>query len=111
MLLDLQKQRMTMTEKSVKSQMDRCNHKTMSDKLKIGISVGDVNGIGLEVIIKTLVDNKIFDYCTPIVYGQTKVASFYRRAIDANELNFNVIDNPSQAQHRKPNMNNCWEED
>jgi 4-hydroxythreonine-4-phosphate dehydrogenase len=83
----------------------------MSEKLKIGISIGDVNGIGLEVIIKTLVDHKIYDYCTPIVYGQTKIASFHRRAIGVNELNFHVINSPSQAQHRKPNMINCWEED
>src|ERR1700758_4396082 len=85
--------------------------KIMSEKLKIGISIGDVNGIGLEVIIKTLVDHKIYDYCTPIVYGQTKVASFHRKAIGVNELNFNVINNPSQAQHKRPNMINCWEED
>ena len=83
----------------------------MSEKLKIGISVGDVNGIGLEVIIKTLADNKILDYCTPIVYGQTKIASFHRRTINGNELTFNVINHPSQAQHRKANMINCWEED
>jgi 4-hydroxythreonine-4-phosphate dehydrogenase len=83
----------------------------MSEKLKIGISIGDVNGIGLEVIIKTLVDHKIYDYCTPIVYGQTKIASFHRRAIGVNELNFHVVNHPSQAQHKKPNMINCWEED
>lgn len=83
----------------------------MSEKLKIGISIGDVNGIGLEVIIKTLVDHKIYDYCTPIVYGQTKIASFHRRAIGVNELNFHVINHPSQAQHKKPNMINCWDED
>src|SRR3569833_1353695 len=85
--------------------------KTMSEKLKIGISIGDVNGIGLEVIIKTLADQKIYDYCTPIVYGQTKVASFHRRTVEVHELNFNVINNASQAQQRKPNMINCWEED
>jgi 4-hydroxythreonine-4-phosphate dehydrogenase len=83
----------------------------VSEKLKIGISIGDVNGIGLEVIIKTLVDNHIYDYFTPIVYGHTKVASFHRRTVNAGELNFNVINNASQAQHRKPNMINCWEED
>ncbi len=83
----------------------------MSEKLKIGISIGDVNGIGLEVIIKTLVDHKIYDYCTPIVYGQTKIASFHRRAINVNELNFYVINHPSQAQHKRANMINCWEED
>jgi 4-hydroxythreonine-4-phosphate dehydrogenase len=81
------------------------------EKLKIGISIGDVNGIGLEVIIKTLIDNRIYDYCTPIVYGHTKVASFHRRAINAGDLNFHVINHASQAQHKKPNMINCWEED
>ncbi|QHS55374.1 4-hydroxythreonine-4-phosphate dehydrogenase PdxA [Mucilaginibacter sp. 14171R-50] len=83
----------------------------MSDKPKIGISIGDINGIGLEIIIKTLADNRIYDYCTPIVYGHTKVASFHRRATDVNEFNFNVIDHPANAQHRKANMINCWEED
>src|SRR5580698_3524222 len=81
------------------------------EKLKIGISIGDVNGIGLEVIIKTLSDAKIYDYCTPIVYGQTKVASFHRRSINVNEFNFHVISDPGQAQLRKANMINCWEED
>ncbi|MBS1532084.1 MAG: 4-hydroxythreonine-4-phosphate dehydrogenase PdxA [Bacteroidetes bacterium] len=83
----------------------------MSEKLKIGISIGDVNGIGLEVIIKTLADQKIYDYCTPIVYGHTKVASFHRRTVEVHELNFNVINNAAQAQHKKANMINCWEED
>ncbi len=83
----------------------------MSDKPKIGISIGDVNGIGLEIILKTLSDAKIYDYCTPIVYGHTKVASFHRRATEIGEFNFNVIDQPADAQHRKPNMINCWEED
>jgi 4-hydroxythreonine-4-phosphate dehydrogenase len=81
------------------------------EKLKIGISIGDVNGIGLEIIIKTLADNAIYDYCTPIVYGHTKVASFYRRVTEVSELNFNVIDNPGDAQPKRANMINCWEED
>src|ERR1700712_3603552 len=81
------------------------------NKLKIGISVGDINGIGLEIIIKTLTDSMIFNYCTPIVYGHTKVASFYRRVTEAAELNFNVIDHPSKAQPKRANMINCWDED
>ena len=81
------------------------------EKLKIGISIGDVNGIGLEIIIKTLADSKIFDYCTPIVYGHTKVASFYRRAADVAELNFNVITHASNAAVKRANMINCWTED
>jgi len=87
----------------------------MSEKIKIGISIGDVNGVGLEIIIKTLADSSIYDYCTPIVYGHTKVASFYRRAIGIDDFNFFVIDHPSEVKgkkdHRKPNMINCWEED
>ncbi|HWZ35170.1 MAG TPA: 4-hydroxythreonine-4-phosphate dehydrogenase PdxA [Mucilaginibacter sp.] len=81
------------------------------DKLKVGISIGDINGIGLEIIIKTLADSMIYNYCTPIVYGHTKVASFYRRVTEVSELNFNVIDHPSKAQHKRANMINCWEED
>ncbi len=83
----------------------------MSEKLKIGISIGDVNGIGLEVIIKTLADSRIYDYCTPIVYGHTKVASFYRRTVNIQDLNFNIITHPSQANHKKANIIHCWEED
>jgi len=86
----------------------------MSEKIKIGISIGDVNGIGLEIIIKTLADSRIYDYCTPIVYGHTKVASFYRRTTNVEELNFTVVGHPSEAtgrKEKKPSMINCWEED
>jgi 4-hydroxythreonine-4-phosphate dehydrogenase len=81
------------------------------EKLKIGISIGDVNGIGLEVIIKTLADPKILDYCTPIVYGHTKVSSFHRKALELNDFSFNVINAPDQANPKRANMINCWEED
>jgi len=87
----------------------------MSEKIKIGISIGDVNGIGLEIIIKTLSDSSIYDYCMPIVYGHTKVASFYRRIAHVDDFNFFVINHPSEIagrkDHKKPNMINCWEED
>jgi 4-hydroxythreonine-4-phosphate dehydrogenase len=87
----------------------------MSEKIKIGISIGDVNGIGLEIIIKTLADSRIYDYCVPIVYGHTKIASFYRRTTHLDDLNFFVINNPSEVagrkDHKKPNMINCWDED
>ncbi|WP_276348795.1 4-hydroxythreonine-4-phosphate dehydrogenase PdxA [Daejeonella sp. JGW-45] len=83
----------------------------MGNKIKIGISIGDVNGIGLEVIIKTLMDKRVLEYCTPIVYGHTKVASFHRKTMELNDFNFNVISNPAQAHDRRANMINCWEED
>ncbi|RZK39410.1 MAG: 4-hydroxythreonine-4-phosphate dehydrogenase PdxA [Pedobacter sp.] len=83
----------------------------MSDKVKIGISIGDVNGIGLEVILKTLSESRILDYCTPIVYGNTKVSSFHRKALHISDFTFNVISSADQANPRKANMINCWEED
>jgi 4-hydroxythreonine-4-phosphate dehydrogenase len=89
-------------------------YEIMSVKYKIGISIGDVNGIGLEIIIKTLADSRIYDYCIPVVYGHTKLASFYRRTTHINELNFAVINNPAETsvkEHKKPYMVNCWDND
>jgi 4-hydroxythreonine-4-phosphate dehydrogenase len=83
----------------------------MSDKIKIGISIGDVNGIGLEVIIKSLAELQILDYCTPIIYGHTKVASYHRKALGMSDFAFNVITSADAANPKKVNMINCWEED
>jgi len=83
----------------------------MREKLKIGISIGDVNGIGLEVIIKSLMDSRILEFFTPIVYGNTKVASFHRKAIGINDFSFNVVNEPDQANPKRANMINCWQED
>ena len=83
----------------------------MSDKITVGISIGDINGIGLEIIIKTLSDSKIYEYCTPIVYGQTKVVLFHRKTLEINDFNFNVIAQASQAIAKRANLINCWEED
>ncbi|MBE7177285.1 MAG: 4-hydroxythreonine-4-phosphate dehydrogenase PdxA [Mucilaginibacter polytrichastri] len=83
----------------------------MSEKLKIGISIGDVNGIGLEVIIKTLSDNRMLEFFTPIVYGHTKVASFHRKPLQVHDFSFQVISEARLAKARRANMINCWEED
>ncbi len=83
----------------------------MSDLLKVGISIGDVNGIGLEVIMKTLSESEVYQYCTPIVYGHTKVASFHRKIARIQEFIFQVVNDADQAHSGKPNMVNCWEED
>lgn len=83
----------------------------MSDKLKIGISIGDVNGIGLEVIIKALMDNRIMDYFTPVVYGSAKVASSHRKALGIHDFSFHVINTPEQANGKRANLINCWQEE
>ncbi len=53
----------------------------MSDKIKVGITHGDFNGIGYEVILKMLDDNRLFELCTPIVYGSAKIAANYRKQL------------------------------
>lgn len=83
----------------------------MSDKLKIGVSIGDINGVGLEVIIKTFADPRMLNYCTPVVYGNTKIASYYRKIIGLNDFSFNVIQSASLANPKRSNIINCWEED
>lgn len=83
----------------------------MSEKVKIGISVGDINGIGLEVILKTLAEAKISDYCTPIVYGNGKVISFHRKSLRVNDFSLTQINTPQEAKAGKLNLVNCWEED
>jgi len=80
-------------------------------KLKIGISIGDVNGIGLEVIIKTFADNRMLDVCTPIVYGSSSVSSFHRKTLGINDFSFNIIDDAEKANPKKANIINCWEEE
>lgn len=83
----------------------------MNGKIKVGISIGDINGIGPEVIIKTLSDNRVFEYCTPIVYGNTKIASFHRKTLSVADFTFNVINQAAQALPKRANMINCWQED
>jgi len=83
----------------------------MSEKPKIGITVGDVNGIGLEVVIKSLLDGRVLEYFTPIVYGHTKVVSYHRKAIGVQEFSLQVIADAELANPKRPNAINCWQED
>jgi len=83
----------------------------MSEKPKIGITVGDVNGIGLEVVVKSLLDGRVLEYFTPIVYGHTKVVSYHRKAIGVQEFSLQVIAGAELANPRRPNAINCWQED
>ena len=55
--------------------------KTESHKIKVAITHGDINGIGYEVILKTFMDSRMFDHCTPVLYGSTKVASYHKKLL------------------------------
>ena len=83
----------------------------MSEKIKIGITSGDINGIGTEIIIKTLNDNLITDLCTPIYYGSSKVVSFYKKTLDLPDFNFNKIRSADEANPKKNNLINIWDEE
>lgn len=77
----------------------------------VGISHGDINGIGYEVIMKALMDSTINDLCIPIVYGSPKVAAYHKKALDYNNFSFNNIRFPEDANNRKANLINCLGDD
>ncbi len=79
-------------------------------KVKVGITHGDINGIGYEVVIKTLMDNRIIEMCTPIVYGSPKVAAYHRKALNVNNFSFNAINNAGEANAKRANIINCIDE-
>ena len=61
----------------------------IQNKIVVGISHGDINGVSYEVIIKSLMDNRIFDFCIPVVYGSAKVAAYHRKALNIVNFSFN----------------------
>lgn len=81
----------------------------MSDsKIRIGITQGDVNGIGYEVIIKTLCDPRMCELCTPIVYGSAKAASFYKKQIEAAEnFGFSTVVSAREAAPKRISLVDC----
>lgn len=83
----------------------------MEHKLKIGITHGDINGVGYEVILKTLSDPRIVELCTPVVYGSSKVAAYHRKALDLPPFNFNIITSAEQCASGKINMINCFDDE
>lgn len=84
---------------------------TIEIKPVIGISCGDVNGIGPELIIKTLSDIRILDVCTPVVFANNKVINFYKKALPDYPLNFVSLKDLNKITNRQINVLNCWEDE
>lgn len=83
----------------------------MSDeRIRVGITQGDINGIGYEVIIKTLMDPRIDEFCIPIVYGSPKVAAYHRKALNVENFTFNQIKDAEEAGVKKANIINCMDD-
>ena len=77
----------------------------------IGISVGDMNGIGIELIIKTFSDSRITELCTPVIFASNKVINFYRKLMPEVNINYNNIKEISKANPKQLNILSVWEED
>lgn len=81
------------------------------NKPVIGITCGDLNGIGLEIIIKTIGDNRLLEMCTPVLFTNNKVLNFYRKSLPEINFNFSTIKDLSRINHKQINLLNCWEND
>ena len=66
-------------------------------KIRVGITHGDINGIGYEVIMKALEDPLMTDLCTPIVYGSSKALSYHRKALEMGNVNFTLVPRAEDA--------------
>ena len=86
----------------------------MSNELQkpaIGFTSGDLNGIGLELIIKTLSDHRILEICTPVVFASNKCINFYRKTLPESNFNFSSVKELNRLNPKQVNIFNCWEEE
>jgi 4-hydroxythreonine-4-phosphate dehydrogenase len=81
------------------------------NKIIIGITHGDINGIGYEVILKTLAEPKIIENFIPVIYGSSKVAAFYRKHLDIQGVNLNIINSIEELNPKRLNIVNCVDDD
>ena len=86
----------------------------MSNELQkpvIGFTCGDLNGIGIELIIKALSDNRVLDTCIPVVFASSKSINFYRKSMPDVNFTFNPVRDFSRLNTKQVNLFNCWEEE
>lgn len=79
--------------------------------IRVGISIGDINGIGPEVIIKALSDPRILLDCTPIIYGSTKILSYHKKLIENSDFQYQSCKAATDAVDKKVNVVNLWDEE
>jgi 4-hydroxythreonine-4-phosphate dehydrogenase len=79
-------------------------------KPRIGVTLGDLNGIGPEVVIKALSDPRLLTIVTPIIYGSSRVISFYKKQLNIEEFNYTQVKTKGQFAYKNVNVVNCWED-
>ena len=80
------------------------------NKFKIGITQGDTNGIGWEIILKALADPRMTELFTPVVYGSSKAAAYYRNTVaEIEAFSFNPVASAAEARRGKANLVACGE--
>jgi 4-phospho-D-threonate 3-dehydrogenase / 4-phospho-D-erythronate 3-dehydrogenase len=80
-----------------------------AQKIKLGISIGDLNGIGGEIVLKTFDDSRMLDFCTPVIFASVKTLSFLKKHFDLG-INIHGVDDVSQIIEGKINVVNVWKE-
>jgi 4-hydroxythreonine-4-phosphate dehydrogenase len=85
----------------------------MTEKIKpvIGITCGDLNGIGTELIIKVFSDNRVLDLCIPVIFGSNKLINFYRKSIPEVNFNYQSTKELNRLNNKQVNLFSCWEEE
>src|ERR1035437_6176705 len=82
-----------------------------ADKIIIGITHGDINGIGYEVILKTMADVRMLETFIPVIYGSPKVAAYHRKNLDLQGLNLNIVNSIEEINPKRVNIINCVDDE
>lgn len=80
------------------------------NKIKVGITQGDINGVGYEVILKAFSDPVMLELCTPVIYGSPKVAAYHRKSLDL-PTNFSIVSSAAEAAYNRLSVVNCTDDE
>lgn len=79
-------------------------------KIRVGITIGDINGISPEVIIKSVYPPEVLEQCVPVIYGSSKAVAYHKNIVQAEDFTYQSLSDPERLNPRKVNVINCWEE-
>ncbi len=89
--------------------MEKAKEKAKRNPIRVGISIGDINGIGPEVVIKALNDSQMLMDCTPVIYASSKTLNFHKKRVHAGDFNYVSVKSADEIKVRKINIVNVWD--